>query len=322
MNDTSSPLSDPRAKRWGTFVKYAGLLLLGFIVAPYVFTAIAGLIGLAVAGALIGGYWIAMPKVETWAANMRLKLVKAEAAKNPIETLENDFHERTQKLNDNKNRLAMLIAKTEGFGSQLEQFKKLAPSRAAKFEEVYAKMHQLCNLTGSELKKAKDALKDREGQIEIAKAEWGMALSAKDLTKDAGQIEQDFLAKLKTDTAFCAVTDGMNNAFAQVDILLLEGESTTINVTPAQPMLAAASAANVRLVLLIALALAGCSKSPQVVYRIPPDKQEAAAKMTVQLTDSMSHGLLSINTPSNIADSVRAQVLAVYGEPVPQPSHP
>ncbi len=235
MNDTTSSPLDPRVQRAGVIAKYAALIGVGFLVAPFIFKAILGLVGLAIAGAITGaimvGTYVYAPSVELWGRNMRLRSLKAEAAKNPIETLENDFHARTQKLNDNKNRLAMLIAKTEGFGSQLEQFKKLAPARAVKFEEVYSKMHQLCDMTGNELKKAKVALKDREGQIEIAKAEWAMALSAKDLTKSAGQIEEDFLAKIRTDAAFCAVTDGMNNAFAQVDILLLEGESTTINVT-------------------------------------------------------------------------------------------
>lgn len=235
----SLPLTpEQRAQKWGTFAKWAGTLVVGYLVAPFIWVAIGGLVGLGVAGAIATLFYIYTPRIQDMAKNMRISQIKSEAARDPIATLENDFLARTQKLNDNKNRLAMLIAKTEGFGSQLEQFKKLAPARAVKFEEVYDKMRQLCNLTGEELKKAKIGLKDREGQIEIAKAEWAMALSAKDLTKGAGQIEEDFLAKIRTDAAFTAVTDGMNNAFAQVDILLLEGESTTINVTNTVPQAA------------------------------------------------------------------------------------
>ncbi len=77
-----------------------------------------------------------------------------------------------------------------------------------------------------------------------------------------------------------------------------------------------------KLILLIALALVGCSKSPQVVYRIPPDKQEAAAKLTAELTQSLSFSAGFHYHPETITDAVRAQVLAVYGEPVPQSPHP
>ncbi len=119
MTPTSSPLSDPRAKRWGSFIKYAGLLIIGFVVSPYIFTAITGLVGLAVAGALIGGYWMLMPAVETWAGNMRLKFVKAEAARNPVETLQSELNRQRVALDERKVAIGRLNGQITTFEDKL-----------------------------------------------------------------------------------------------------------------------------------------------------------------------------------------------------------
>ena len=67
--------------------------------------------------------------------------------------------------------------------------------------------------------------------------------------------------------------------------------------------------------LLCATLLAtSCSPKPQVVYRIPPDKQEEAARM---LTDLVKH--MSINSsysPGYVMNEARKQVERIYGEPV------
>ena len=78
---------DPRARRWGVFAKYAALLVVGFAVAPFIWVAIGGLLGMIVAGVILLGTWMVLPAVEAAAANLRLKLIKGEASRNPVETL-------------------------------------------------------------------------------------------------------------------------------------------------------------------------------------------------------------------------------------------
>lgn len=95
-------ISDPKAKRWGFVAKYAALLGVGFLVAPYVFTAITGLIGLIAAGGLMLGTWMLMPTVEAMAANLRLKLLKGEAARNPVETLQGEHLRQSERLEERK----------------------------------------------------------------------------------------------------------------------------------------------------------------------------------------------------------------------------
>jgi len=226
---------DPRAKRWGVFAKYAVLLAVGFFVAPYIFTAITGLIGLVVAGVLMLLVWMLLPAVETTARNMRLKLLKQAAARNPIETLQNEYLRREQALNERKNKIETLAAKTAGFKGKLDQFKRDYPNDAQAYQDIYDKMVLLLKRSRDQWVIAEKQLNAFDGEIIKAKAKWEMALAAADLRKDAGQVEAEFFAKLRVESSLDAIETGMNAAFAQLDTLLMESEAVEINVTGTAP---------------------------------------------------------------------------------------
>src|SRR3954468_7808390 len=226
---------DPRAKRWGVFAKYAALLGVGFVVAPYIFTAITGLVGLIVAAVILLLAWMLLPSVETAARNMRLKLIKAEAARNPIETLQNEYLRRQQSLNERKNKIERLAAKTASFGSKLSQFKRDYPNDAQAYQDIYDKMVLLARRSREQWVLAENQLQAFDREIDRAKAKWEMAIAASDLRQDAGKVEAEFLAKLKVESSFDAIETGMNSAFAQLDTLLMESEAVEINVTATAP---------------------------------------------------------------------------------------
>jgi len=95
--ETLSTEHTPRqlANRWRTLVICIGVVVLGLIVAPVIFIAIYGLVGLTLALAiaavvtLVG--WATLPWLGTVAANWKLKLLKQEAAHNPVETMQTNF---------------------------------------------------------------------------------------------------------------------------------------------------------------------------------------------------------------------------------------
>jgi hypothetical protein len=232
---------DPRAKRWGVIAKYAALLGVGFVVAPYIFTAITGLVGLIVAGVIMLVAWMLLPTVETAARNLRLKLLKAEAARNPIETLQNEYLRRDQALTDRKNKIERLAAKTAGFGSKLAQFKRDYPADAQAYQDIYDKMVLLAKRSRDQWILAEAQLKAFDREIDRAKAKWEMAIAADGLRQDAGTVEAEFLAKLKVESSLDAIELGMNTAFAQLDTLLMESEAFEINVTGTAPKSALAA---------------------------------------------------------------------------------
>ena len=233
------PNIDPRAKRWGVIAKYAALLGIGFIVAPWIFTAITGLVGLVVAAGLLTAVWVLAPAVQTAAQNLRIKLIKGEAARNPIETLQNEYLRREQALNERKNKIETLAAKTAGFKGKLDQFKRDYPSDAQTYQEIYDKMVILLKRSRDQWMIAERQLKAFDGEIEKAKAKWEMAQAAYQLRTDAGQVEAEFFAKLKVESSLDAIEDGMNAAFAQLDTLLMESDTVDIkNVTGTAPQAA------------------------------------------------------------------------------------
>ena len=87
-----------KRKRIETLVKYAALPVVGFFVAPFILVAIKGLIGLAVAAAVSLVVVNLAPAFAVTVANWRLKAIKAAAAMNPIETLENQYADKQAAL--------------------------------------------------------------------------------------------------------------------------------------------------------------------------------------------------------------------------------
>lgn len=113
--------NDPRVKRWGNFAKGAVFLVFGFLMAPFIFTAITGLLGLIAGLVIVGTAWTVLPAIEDKAKNMRLKLIKAEAAKNPIETLENDYKQKSIELDKRKTAIEQLKGRIMTFADGVSQ---------------------------------------------------------------------------------------------------------------------------------------------------------------------------------------------------------
>jgi len=82
---------EQKRKRIELAVKITAFSIIGFLVAPVILLVIKGLVGLIVAG-IIGFAAIQFaPYLGMVIANWRLKALKAEARKNPVETLQNIY---------------------------------------------------------------------------------------------------------------------------------------------------------------------------------------------------------------------------------------
>ena len=225
MTDTEL---ESKRKKWNLAVKVIGLLVLGFVVAPFIFTAIQGLIGLAIAAGicLVGNYYL--PVLADKMANWRIQLIKAEAAKNPIETLQNDYADRQDKLVKFKESIEKFSASTMDFEDKLDGFKKDYPDDAPKFDKQLQQMKDLLEVRKDKYKDAVASLKLFAGVIKRADAIWQMTQAAITAGKAAGMTDQDFMSKLKTDTALDSVTTSMNVAFSDLELSLAEEKDQKI----------------------------------------------------------------------------------------------
>lgn len=233
---------EQKRKRITTIVKIAALVVAGFVVAPYIFLAVKGVIGLAIAAGVAVVMVNVAPVLADKLANWRLAAIKREAAKNPIETLQLDFGKRQQALGKFKQAITNFGAATLNFEDKLDSFKERFPKDSAKFESQLTKMKALLTIRKKKYGEAQDALEQFANEIDRAKAIWSMGQEAAKMNSAAGMTDDDFLSKIKTETALDSVTTSMNSAFAELETSLDESkaekevkaltEGSTVTVEP------------------------------------------------------------------------------------------
>ncbi|MFT3870895.1 MAG: hypothetical protein QM715_20775 [Nibricoccus sp.] len=204
------------------------------------FIAIKGLVGLIVAAAVSLVVVNLIPWFSAIVANWRLKALKHEAAKNPIETLQNDYRKRIEALQAFRQSILNSKAEVASFRDKLDGFKKQYPADAAKFDEQYHQMLALLKLRGKKYEEAKGNLERYDGEITRAKAIWDMAQAAAAMNKAAGVDADEFFAKIQVETALDSVQKNLNLAFADLEMSLVDEKSPAgTNAIPVQPVVEA-----------------------------------------------------------------------------------
>lgn len=225
---------DPRVRRWGVVAKYVAILTVGFFIAPYIFTAITGLVGLGIAVAICGVTWMVLPALESFAQNMRLKLIKGEAARNPVEVLQVDLRNKTVALGERKEAIERLNGKIRTFADKVDAIRQKHGPQDTDYLKMTADLADLKRLSAHRIEKWKEAQQslvrysesiDRAGMI------WDAAQAAASARESAGLSEEDFYAKLRSETAFDAIQSSYNEALASLDTLLTD-ESPKALPTP------------------------------------------------------------------------------------------
>jgi hypothetical protein len=225
MNSNLTP--EQRKQRTELVIKVVGLLGVCLVLGPLATTLAAG--GMALAGLIVGAAALfTVVKFIPWFAlkigNARLKAIKAEAAKNPVETLQNDYQKRQTALGEFRQKIVNFSAEVKNFADKLVDFNKRFPAEAPKFKEQLAKMKQLLDLRQKKYQQAQDNLGAYELEIQKAGAIWDMGQAAAKMNEAAGMTEEDFLQKIQVETALDSITINLNEAFADLEISLMDDD--------------------------------------------------------------------------------------------------
>lgn len=219
MNNTNL---DQRRKRIETVIKIAAMLVTGFFVAPFIFISIKGLFGLLVA-AVFGVAAINLaPWFASMCANWRLKALKAEAMKNPVETLQNDYRIRQENLAKYRESIVQFAAGIKNYEDRFKTFQKQHPDDAMKFAATLLKMKQLLDIRTKKYQDAERGLKEYEIEIEKAGAVWEMSVESAKLNKLAGVDTDEFERQLQSKTAIGSIQTSLNMAFSELELSLQE----------------------------------------------------------------------------------------------------
>lgn len=234
MNDLSSD-QEQRKRRIELMVKLAAMVVVGFFVAPFVFIAIKGLIGLMVAAVISLAAVNFAPFVAVKIANWRLKALKYEASKNPIETLQNNFKDRIAALTNYRTAIRDFAAEVQTFHDKLDGFKTEWPTESGKFDTQYSQMVSLLEIRKQKYEQAKVGLKRYEAEISKAKAIWDMSQAAAKLANAAGVNTDEFYAKIMVETALDSVQKSVSTSFADLEISLLDEKKAPASINTAKP---------------------------------------------------------------------------------------
>lgn len=210
-----------KRQRIETIAKITGLLVVSFLVAPIILTTIKGLIGLIVAGAF-GFIGINMlPWFGYKVANWRLKALKHEASKNPIEVLENQYIEKEKGMFSFREDIRVFRAEISNFEAIIKEHKRDYPEDNAKFDEQYNKMVLLYQSRCDKYKQVQANLAEFTDLIKRKKSEWKVAEAAARMQKASG-IGEDAISKIMADTAIETIQTSLNSAFAELEVSLLD----------------------------------------------------------------------------------------------------
>jgi len=215
---------------WGT--KILLLTVAALIAAPLTMLIFWGLLGigaLGLAAAVGSGIVYFAPVAGMKMANWRLQAIKIEAAKNPIETLQLDYQDRQLALARFREAIVNFSGSVGVFSDKVAGYESEHPEDAPPFRLQLEKMGKLLETRKRRYKEAESALADYADAIDRTKAKWEMAQEAAKMNDAAGIVSGDeFLQKVKTETAFDAVSRGMNKAFAELEVSLLDEDKTPL----------------------------------------------------------------------------------------------
>lgn len=213
-------MNEDKKQRLTTAVKWGIGLLAATIIAPAVFLAVQGLIGLIVAGVL--GLTIVnfAPVMGMKFTNWKLKGLKHEARANPIETRQQIALQVRARLRDAAQELTTFAAEVLNFADEVKSLRATQPEDAADFEAQLKALQHLLGLKRGRLQEAEAEAEAFDNATARAARKWKVAQSAIRMNKLAGADQDAAMDKLIADESLDAVQTAMNRALAELDTAL------------------------------------------------------------------------------------------------------
>jgi len=202
------------ARRW----RVGLALVVGVVAAPFVVAGIEGLAGLFVIWLLTTVAVQFAPVISMKVANLRLKAIKAEAEKNPIETMEATYAEKSEVIRAGDEKIVAFESRYRTYLDQLDDFKEKHPSKADRFVQIARTMGTGLKRMKQKQAAAKEEQKAYWDKISEARAIFAMALAAQAVSELSATAEQQVFQDIKRQVAFDAVNTAFNRAVAELSL--------------------------------------------------------------------------------------------------------
>lgn len=226
--------TEQRKARIAAWAKWGMGLAGAVLIAPFVYLAVKGLVGLALASVLGLAIVHGAPVLSMKFANWKLKGLKQEARQNPIETRQNIAMQARARITDAEQELTNFATEVRNFADQVKTLRSSQPDDAADFDEQLRGLQRLLELKRQRLAEAKRNADDFEAATARAANKWKVAQAAIRMQKLSGSVADDEMNKLLAAESLDSVQSSMNRALAELD-LALAMEAPPALASPAIP---------------------------------------------------------------------------------------
>jgi len=225
-----SNITDPRAKFWGKFAKFAALGVGCFFIAPFVWIAIGGLLGLVCFGGIVGTLWFTKDWIAGVAANARLKLIKHEAASNPVETLQAESLRQSKVLEERKVALETLSGAIRSLDQAIDELQSEFPDspELPQMRSDQAELDALLKSRTESWTAAYVQLGEFDREVVRVGKLWDVSLKAAKARGASGLTEGEWVAKLQTSTAISSIRNNLNTQLSALSVERMQVEADRI----------------------------------------------------------------------------------------------
>lgn len=201
------------------------LLVVFGVLAPFFFLALKGAVA-AAATLVVGGLTIGLaPLVSQKFANWRLKMIKAEARANPIETLQIAYMNRMNAWRAKEEAINVYAAAVTQYINKAKQFVQKYPHKMPEYKEKAEGMQKLLHLRRAKLRAAAEVLDRERDLIEEKKHEYQMALELARVNAAGKDIDENaVLEEMKIGEAMNEIDRASAIAFAELDNITAQME--------------------------------------------------------------------------------------------------
>ena len=233
--------AESRRDKLALILKWSLIAAVGLIVAPLAFTLLTAVTALILSSFMASAAVALAPVTAMKLANWRMSGILSEARRNPLPTLENELISRKAALRQAHEHLRTSLAQVETFIGQAEDAARQYPDMAARWHERSVKAQALANARKRSYVQAGRAVDEFERVVERCRTEWKLVVAEAAMNSSLNATLGDPMAALRSRTAIEAVTDRMNEAFAGLEIALLQEDAVTsqavatVEERPSQP---------------------------------------------------------------------------------------
>jgi hypothetical protein len=209
---------DIRKQKIATAIKWGAGLGVGFLASFIIVHAIAGLIGLVIAGAIGLTVVHLAPVFAMKLANFSMKLMLNEAEKNPIESMLNIYQDNMRIIGEKDQKIAQFQARMEDFKTKMNYYAAKYPTEVSQYQMAEQKMELVLARQKQKQKIAKQEAKLYHDQIDKGKAIYDMACAAHACTELAGSLEKKAFQDIIKQVSFDSITHKFNVAVSELSV--------------------------------------------------------------------------------------------------------